>query len=148
MIILIAEVDIHEIDPKSSLEEILSTVLKTSEYKYRISPVRHLNEALKKLLPKYAEKFIWKIAETRAYPIMALGKSAREEIFDEIKAPIDEIDFSYFICDKLDKLTNEKDEYFKVEVDDRNGPVYANYHETFLVRGERRVIFIKFGNVD
>ena len=145
---LIADVVYLEIDAKSSIEEILVEICKTDKFVFTIKELGKLGPEIKKILPKYTERFIMKIAETRTYPFNNLDTKKREELINEIKAPIEDVDFSYTICHLLDKLITQDDKKYRVEVNDSKGPLYSLVDDTFLVKGEKRAIFIKFGLVD
>lgn len=145
---LIAKVKSFEVHPNSNLEEILVDICKTDKYTFTIKRVGRLESELKRILAKYTERFITKIAETRAYPFWELDSEKRDEIIEEVKAPIDDIDFSYTICSLVNKLILENDEIYKVIVNDSEGPFYSLQDDSYIVKGEKRVIYIKFGITD
>lgn len=145
---LIAQVNIHNINPESSLEVILNDICQTDKYVYTINRIGNMESELKRILPKYTERFIIKIAETRHYPFWGLDKEQQNEIINEIKNPIDEINFSFSICDQINKLLKNGDEFYKVKIDDSLGPFYSLENDTFLIKGINRAIFIKFGISD
>ena len=145
---LIADVNSFEIDPKSKLEEILIKICRTDKYTFEVNKIGNLETELKKILPKYTERFIAKIAETRAYPFGDLDEERRNEIISEVKAPIDEIDFSYTICSMINKLIVEHDEIYKVKVNDSKGPFYSLQDDSFLIKGVKRAIYLKLGITD
>ena len=145
---LIADVNSFEIDPKCTLEEILVEICRTDKYTFEINRIGSLETELKKILPRYTERFIAKIAETRAYPFWDLDEEKRNEIISEVKAPIDEIDFSYTICSMINKLIVEHDKIYKVKVSDSKGPFYSLQDDSFIIKGVKRAIFFKFGITD
>lgn len=145
---LMAYVNVHKVDNRQSVVEVMNQICRTTDYKYEITRIGAIERELKKVLPYYTERFIRKIAETRAYPFHELDTAVKNEILEEIKAPIEEIDFTYTICDLINQLIHPQDEIYKIVVDDTQGPFYSLKDDTFLIKGDDRAIHIKFGITD
>ena len=146
--VLIAEITKHNYNQNISLEENLTNVYKTDKYIIQLTRDGNLPKTIKSLFSKYAERFISKIAQSRYYPFHELSQEEKDELINDVKKPIEEVDFSYSIYSLLSDIISEEDITYRVMINDSKGPFYALQHDTFIIHNNKRLLNLKLGIAD